>query len=178
MSAVDVLEKRLTTEEGERPTRTKEQRLAGNARAMKWLNNNRELRNARSKARYYAKKPEIRVIQRRYEQQCMELARTDKIRHAKYLTDHIRPKARKRGIPFNITFEDIPIPEVCPVLGIRLVMNRGRMQDDSASVDRIKPELGYVKGNVIVVSLKANRIKTNATPDELMRVAIFYERYR
>ena len=48
-------------------------------------------------------------------------------------------------------------------------------KDASPSIDRIIPTLGYVRGNVIVVSLKANRIKNDATPDELMEVARFYK---
>ena len=70
---------------------------------------------------------------------------------------------------------DIQIPEICPVLGIRLERgNRGGCAA-SASLDRIVPELGYTKGNVHVISLRANRLKSDATPAELRLVADFFE---
>lgn len=39
--------------------------------------------------------------------------------------------------------------------------------EDSPSIDKVIPELGYVRGNVWVISNKANRIKNNATLEEL-----------
>jgi hypothetical protein len=76
-------------------------------------------------------------------------------------------------MPFNITQEDVRIPAVCPALGIPLVVHRGVHGPDSPSVDRLIPKLGYVKGNVAVISYLANHIKLNATPDQLMRVALW-----
>lgn len=72
----------------------------------------------------------------------------------------LKCRAKKEGIPFNITLEDLEIPEVCPVLGIPLKgwseNNVGGYKDDSPSIDKFIPELGYVKGNVSVISFKAN----------------------
>lgn len=85
----------------------------------------------------------------------------------------IRSRSKKQGIKFNLTREDIVVPEVCPVLGIPL--NRGGIgikgaRPDSPSVDRIRPELGYVKGNVRVISNRANTLKCDASIEELERV--------
>ena len=44
----------------------------------------------------------------------------------------------------------------------------------SPSLDRIIPEKGYVKGNIIVVSLKANTMKNNATIEEIKNLYDFY----
>ena len=44
------------------------------------------------------------------------------------------------------------------------------------SIDRIDPKKGYVKDNIIVVSMRANRIKSDATVDEIWKVADFYEK--
>jgi DNA repair exonuclease SbcCD ATPase subunit len=86
-----------------------------------------------------------------------------------------RSRAKRKGVPFTITPEALTQPTHCPVLGIELdYTNAGLHVDASASLDRIKPELGYVKGNVIVISWRANRIKCDATPEELQRVADFY----
>jgi hypothetical protein len=84
-----------------------------------------------------------------------------------------RNRARKKGIPFNITVEDIVIPEFCPILGIKLTRNMGSHGGtfSSASVDKIIPENGYVKGNVQVISLLANNMKSSATPEQLVTFA-------
>jgi hypothetical protein len=86
-----------------------------------------------------------------------------------------RRRARKDGVPFEITQEDIIIPKVCPVLGIALSISERRMTDNSPSLDRFKPELGYVKGNVNVISTRANRIKNDATYNEIRK--LFYWMY-
>lgn len=39
--------------------------------------------------------------------------------------------------------------------------------------NRISPENGYVKDNVVVISYKANRIKNNATLNELEKVFLW-----
>lgn len=85
---------------------------------------------------------------------------------------HIRKQAKKKGLVFNLELADIIFPEYCPVLGIKL--ERGR-SDNSYSVDRIKNELGYIKGNILIVSLLANRIKNSSTPDEIIKVGEFYK---
>ena len=84
-----------------------------------------------------------------------------------------KERADKHGIDFNIDVEDIVIPEVCPVLGIpiNISLGRGRRQPDSPSLDKFYPEKGYVKGNIQVISWRANRIKSDGTPDEWIKIA-------
>ncbi|UHX60313.1 restriction endonuclease [Ralstonia phage vRsoP-WM2] len=83
----------------------------------------------------------------------------------------IRQRARKQGVPFSLTKENPPpIPEVCPVLGIPLRRTLGFADDNSPSLDRLIPELGYVPGNVEWMSYRANRIKNDSTYEELERV--------
>lgn len=65
-------------------------------------------------------------------------------------------RAKKEGIPFNITLADIVVPTHCPVLGIKL-WSGDHMT--AGSIDRIVPELGYVKGNVGVICLGVNHLK-------------------
>lgn len=92
---------------------------------------------------------------------------------------NFRNKAKKLGLPFDLTVEDMEVPSHCPVLGIPLVRYAGKATGptpDSPSLDRIIPEKGYVKSNVIMVSMLANAIKQNATPDQIRKVADFYER--
>lgn len=85
----------------------------------------------------------------------------------------IKQRAKKENLPFDIEIADIPIPTHCPVLGIPLSLDSPN-RDNYPSVDRIVPALGYVKGNVVVISYRANRIKNDATVDELDKIASFY----
>ena len=86
-----------------------------------------------------------------------------------------KSRASKRGILFEIEIADIIVPEVCPVLGIPLNTGVGKVTENSPSLDRIIPEKGYVRDNIVVVSHKANTIKNNATIEELRKVVVFYE---
>jgi hypothetical protein len=87
-----------------------------------------------------------------------------------------KTRAKKAGVPFDLKRSDLAIPTVCPVLGIPLRCNRGKADDNSPSLDRVRPTLGYVLGNVIVMSVRANRIKNNSTTEELEAVARFMRR--
>lgn len=81
-------------------------------------------------------------------------------------------RAKKAGVPFAITVDDIgEIPTHCPVLGIKLQTNTKAVADASPSLDRIEPALGYVKGNVAVMSKRANTIKSNGTAEEHEKIA-------
>jgi uncharacterized Zn finger protein (UPF0148 family) len=84
----------------------------------------------------------------------------------------VRDRAKTRGLDFDLVEEDFEIPEYCPVMGIRL--SRGKDQDSWPSVDRIDPNGGYTKDNVIVVSFLANKIKNNASVEQLRKVYEFY----
>ncbi len=84
-----------------------------------------------------------------------------------------RYRSKKYNIPFNITIDDLNECDTCPVLGIPLQSNTDYAKYNSYSIDRIIPELGYVKGNVCIISYKANTIKNNATLEELEKVVIW-----
>jgi hypothetical protein len=75
-------------------------------------------------------------------------------------------RAKKLGVPFTISVEDIQIPKVCPVLHTPIRW-RAKNRDNSPSLDRRRADLGYVPGNVVVISNRANRIKSDATAAEL-----------
>ena len=96
-------------------------------------------------------------------------------------TIHAGPKyrAKKEGLPFDLKLEDIKVPEFCPVLGIPLISSKGGMTDNSPTLDKLIPSLGYVKDNVRVISNRANRIKSDATYEEIQALAnwLKYELY-
>jgi hypothetical protein len=94
----------------------------------------------------------------------------------KCLIASAKSRAKEKNLPFNITLLDLVIPEFCPIMGTRLQWGEGVRSDSSPSLDRIIPALGYVKGNVQVISWKANRIKMDSTPEELKLVADYMQR--
>lgn len=88
--------------------------------------------------------------------------------------------ARKRavalGLPFAIEPDDIVIPTICPVLGLPLTPNGAR--DNRPSLDRIIPGNGYVRGNIAVISFRANRIKSDSTIDEMIAILAYMGRQK
>jgi len=80
-------------------------------------------------------------------------------------------RAMEKGLPFNLDLTDVQIPAICPVLRIPLVPSvDGFLHENSPTLDRQLPHLGYTKGNVQVISNMANRIKTNANSIQLEAV--------
>ena len=86
-----------------------------------------------------------------------------------------KSRAKAKGIPFNLAPGDIPPkPTSCPCCGRS--ENRERGNRGNLSLDRIIPALGYVKGNVQWLCRRCNTIKNDATPEEIMQVALFAAR--
>lgn len=79
-----------------------------------------------------------------------------------------KQRAAAVGVPFDITEEDIVIPDVCPILEIPMFHGEGLAHAGSPSLDRITPRNGYVRGNIQVISRKANTCKNDLTDDELV----------
>ena len=94
--------------------------------------------------------------------------------HERRMLEGARKRAAERGLGFDLESRDVEIPKVCPALGIPLVVSRTSAGPGSPSIDRINNDLGYVRGNVIVVSHLANTIKSAATPKQLRQVVQFY----
>lgn len=91
----------------------------------------------------------------------------------KVLLTLARTRAKRKGLRFSLTVEDFPdgVPAICPVLGLPLVRGRGVPCHNSPTLDRIKPELGYVSGNVRIVSHRANSLKRDMTSSEARLIA-------
>lgn len=82
------------------------------------------------------------------------------------LTD-AKYRASKQGIEFSVTFEDLQIPEKCPALGIPLRWDANAPYDNKPSLDRYDNSKGYTKANTRIISLRANRLKHDATKEEI-----------
>lgn len=87
------------------------------------------------------------------------------INFKKTMLQNAQKRARLGGYPCTITEADIVVPEFCPLLGIKL--ENGGDRATSPSLDKIVPSLGYVRGNVWVISWRANTIKNDASLREL-----------
>ena len=77
-------------------------------------------------------------------------------------------RAKLKGIEFNIEISDIIIPDVCPILGLPIKKSIDGNRDLSPSLDRIDNDKGYIKGNIQVISFKANAMKLTANKEELI----------
>lgn len=80
-------------------------------------------------------------------------------------------ESKKKGIPFDLDgkyLESIYTGK-CSVFKVDLIKHE-KGHDNCPALDRKIPEKGYVKGNVEYISARANRIKYNATVEELEKV--------
>jgi hypothetical protein len=95
-----------------------------------------------------------------------------KEQYTKQLWISAKGNSKRKGKEFTIDIEDIKIPELCPFLGIPLTCIRGQGHlPTNASIDRIDSTKGYIKGNIQVISRKANLMKNNATKEQLIAFA-------
>ena len=107
----------------------------------------------------------------------------DRLRLQKILSMCRRAKyrAEKKRLPFNLTGQDVadawPKDDYCPALRIPLKIRRGNKisTNNSPNLDRVIPRLGYVKGNVVVVSKLANGIMSSARPSEVIKVGKWFD---
>lgn len=93
-----------------------------------------------------------------------------------HLYQGAKQRAKKTGVPFSIEIDDIKVPDICPVLDIPLVRGGKRQHNNSPSLDRISPDHGYVKGNIVVISYLANRIRSNGSAEQIEKVAAYARR--
>jgi hypothetical protein len=92
-----------------------------------------------------------------------------------YMHNKARRRAKDKHIEFNIDVSDVVMPKNCPVFKKyelkKEISDISGPKPWSPSLDRIDNTKGYVKGNVQVISSKANTMKGNATPEELLQFA-------
>ena len=86
-----------------------------------------------------------------------------------YIWERAKLRAQKKGIEFNLEVSDIVIPKICPILEVPIVIGDKDDYEYSPSLDRIDNTKGYIKGNIQVISKKANSMKNSASPEELIK---------
>lgn len=89
-----------------------------------------------------------------------------------------KSRAKKFGLPCDLTVEGLHWPTHCPILGLELDYNKTnpgerKIRTSVPTLDRRVNGLGYVLGNVFVISHRANRIKSDATVEELKAVLAY-----
>lgn len=87
-----------------------------------------------------------------------------------------KSESKTKGIPFDLTSDYLESiwTDTCPVFGKPFV-RFDKTNDMSPALDRLEPSLGYVKGNVTYISARANRIKYDASAEELQKVLTYVE---
>lgn len=87
-------------------------------------------------------------------------------------------RAKCKGLEFNLTEDDIIVPDICPVFNIPFGkgIGWGGKLPSSPSLDRIDSTKGYIPGNVAIISHRANALKAGATPDELKAIISYMEK--
>ena len=83
-----------------------------------------------------------------------------------------RTQAKVDRIEFTISMNDLSYPVMCPLLGIPIHYHSSYSRDNWPSIDRIDNSKGYIPGNVWIISSRANRIKSDSNPGELMQIAL------
>lgn len=111
---------------------------------------------------------------KKYQNQRSELKKDNPISvWVKNVYNRAKKSSKTKGIEFSITKDWLleNVTDVCPLLGIKLDYTRSVVTDQSASLDRKNSFLGYTPENCKVISFKANRIKNNATYEEIEKIA-------
>jgi len=94
--------------------------------------------------------------------------------------NRIKSRAKHKKLPMDIDAAYIkeiwPDDDTCPALGIKFKVGVGQQIDSSPSLDRIVPKLGYIKDNVQIVCNLANKIMTDATPDQVIKVGYYFKK--
>lgn len=82
-----------------------------------------------------------------------------------------KARCRKYGFEFNLEYNDIIIPDKCPLLNVPFELGTKDNYSFSPTIDRIDSSKGYIKDNVKVISMLANRMKSNATKEQCFQFA-------
>jgi hypothetical protein len=156
---------------------TPEQKEAKAAYMREWnAKQSPEYKEARAVQRreYRAKNPDI--LQAIADKKHRELR--DPKHWAKWRLVQIKNRCKKKGLDFNLEESDLVLPTSCPVLGIPLYMGLGVTDHNSIHVDRVDNDKGYIKGNIQIISGRANFIKGDTTLKEIEAVAKYMREHQ
>lgn len=139
-----------------------------------------------SRCKTYKPEPEMYMSESSIKRRDMSCIACSKTRSREFrlrnflrcLVSNAKSRATRKGIVFNIVEDDLTIPEVCPLLGILLVIgNNVDTRNSSPSIDRIDNTLGYIRGNVRIISFLANSMKRDVPKEYLINFADNIKQY-
>ena len=119
-----------------------------------------------ARKRYYDKNKE------KWKDYATKYRSTDKGK-IKWLYNGLKGRAKAKGLEFDLTIEDIIIPDVCPVLGIPIKQDTYANRENSPSIDRFDNNRGYTKDNIRIISYRANRLKSDSTIEEMEKLIVY-----
>jgi hypothetical protein len=94
----------------------------------------------------------------------------------KAMLTRAKSRAINKNLEFDLILEDVVIPDLCPILGIKLEKANGIASDNSPSIDRLDSSKGYTKNNIIVCSYRANRIKSDSSFEDIEKLYNWYKK--
>lgn len=141
-----------------------ENRIAQYVYNQAYYKQNREQRIAKQKSYYLKNKSRLTDYQITY--------KSIPQKNMKRLWDAARRRSLEIKVDFNLEVSDLIPPEICPYMGVPIthISGQGYVMTN-ASLDRIDSTKGYTKGNVRVISWMANKMKQNATEEQLIAFA-------
>lgn len=107
------------------------------------------------------------------------MAQTPESRCRTNLLYNAKRRAVRGGFPFALTMDDIFWGEACPCCGTVYSFAPEGGYSSRPSIDKLIPERGYVRDNVVFICVRCNQRKSDMTPKEMYRIAdFFWERIR
>ena len=95
-----------------------------------------------------------------------------------HMLNNSKQRAKVAGRENTLVLDDIVIPDFCPVLGIKLETGDRKNHGNAPSIDRIDNSKGYIKENIMIISDRANKLKKDASIDELIMIGKFYQKLK
>jgi hypothetical protein len=89
------------------------------------------------------------------------------------LLESAKTRAKKQNVPFTITEADFEIPLLCPIFQVPMI----KRTMYAPSLDKVVPSLGYIPGNIMIISKLANMMKFNATLEQLKLFSEYWLKY-
>ena len=148
-------------------------------RGKKYYQDNKEKVLANNKKYYQDNKEKIRDTQKKYKSNLFNIKKYTDISMSflSYKIGHMKERSNDVTLTAEELLELIPKDLKCPVFGTKFSFGKGhnwKFKQNNMSVDRIDNNKGYHKDNIVIVSFKANVMKSSATLKELYQVADFY----
>jgi len=111
----------------------------------------------------------------RAEKERMKRKENWKYKPTLHMLNNSKQRAKVVDLEHTLTIDDIVIPDYCPVLNIKLETGDRKNHENAPSIDRIDNNKGYIKSNIMIMSTRANKLKKDATIDELIMIGNFYQ---